>query len=310
MPDVVEEPVETPAVVDETPTQQDAPTPEPEPATSPAAPDLYTLLTKELGAETEDPLLDEAAKGITPDTIKNADPETRTLLRALLRADAQRKAEVEAQRAEVAKQAAEREAKIAAEAKRIAQQRQALVEMAAKVKPPGEAPQVDPLSPEGMRATAEHAARAATYDAWKPLIEERERIARENAWLAIVEKHPGLADEKVSAEFDDYFVNVLNKGRDLSKQGTVVPAEIAADLFFNQRELAAARERQARQTQTRDTERAAAARAVGRSAGAGGADKLASLQTLLKEGRVADAMRLAESDPRLRAAFIEATRAA
>lgn len=299
----VEEPVETS-------TEEVVVQPEAEAAAAAqeaAPPDLYAML---LAAEldTDNPDLDLVAATITPDTIKNAQPEHRALLRAVMRAGNGKQAELDAAHAARMAAADKRDADQAALQKQIRQQRQALLDMAAKApKAPGAAPDADPFTPEGLRAIAKHEAETAAAAAWAPMVNERDAAAKANAWFAIVEKHPDLNDEKVSAEFENYFVKVLNAGRDLDNgEPSIAPAEIAAELFFSAREKARLQEQATTREAARVADRATAQRAIGRSAGAGSPDLLANINALIKDGRKDEATAIMQANPRARQAFIAA----
>jgi hypothetical protein len=301
MSDAVEEPVVTPEA------EVTAPVTDPV-QTESAPPDLYALLGAEFKDEADDPTLDEYAKTVNADTIKSLPAEMRVFARALVRADNARKTALETERTTAATEAAAARAAIEAERKSVRQQRQALLDMSRKVQPPGPKPTVDPLSQEGMVAHLEHLAAVKDAERWAPFRAEADKIAQENAWEAIVEKHAGLRDAKTAEAFDNFFVNTLNAGRDIEKQGSVITAELAADLFFNQKKTADLEASATKTAQTRTAERAAAARAVGRSSGAGGSDLYAQAMDLIKNKDFAGAVALAQGNPTLRARIIEAAR--
>lgn len=300
----VAEPAAEPAEPDnQTQAQPEA---EAQPEGEAAAPDLYALLLAEAG-DLDNPQLDEVAKTITAETIREADPATKALYRAVLRqakAEETKRAEAAAAReAEIAK----REAEIKALAKRTQQQRQALLDMAAKAPTaPAAAPEADPFTKEGQLAIAEYNARKVAAEAWAPILTEREQAAKANAWNALVEKYPDLADPAIGGdggEFDKFF---QARNPQLDKGIVAMNANDAADLYFNQRELERLRAQAAKANEVRTADRAAAARAVGRSAGAGAPDAAAKVAEILKRDGWQAAAAFARDNPTARDAFIKA----
>jgi hypothetical protein len=304
MSDIVEEPV---APLDAEVVQTEA-----EPAAVEAQPpDLYALLGTEFGGD-PDPALDELAAALTPDKIKDLPLEARVLMRALVQADAKRIAAAADARTAQETALAGREAKVEANRRAVIQQRQAFLDMATKVKPPGEKPTVDPLSAEGMQAHIEYAARKVEAERWAPIHEEQKRASEDAAWALIVDKHPELRDPKIGGDtgaFPTWFFTELNKGRDLTKEPPVMNAELAADLFFSQRKAAALESKAAQASTLRTADRAVAARAVGRSSGAGGSDTYAEYRALIKNGDMDAAMNLVAGNPALRTRVLAEARA-
>ena len=303
MSDTIEEPV--------APLEAEVTEAPPEPVADAQPTDLYALLGNEFGGDPA-PALDELAATLTPAKLAELPLEARVLMRALVQADAKRIAAATESATARETALAEREVQIEKSRRAVIQQRQAFLDMATKVKPVGDKPTVDPLSAEGMQAHIEYAARKVEAERWAPLHEEQKRAEEDAAWALIVDKHPELRDPKIGGDdgaFPTWFFNDLNKGRDLTKEAPVMNAGLAADLFFSQRK-AAALESKATQTATqRTSDRAVAARAVGRSSGAGGADTYAEYRALVKGGDMEAAMNLVAANPALRTRVLAEARA-
>lgn len=286
-----EEPVVTPStegtppeVVPNPPAEQAPATPA---ATAPATPaepvDLMALLEAEFEGQTDDPQLAEVAKTVTADTLKNLPPELRAFTRALLQAN---KVKVDAALAPLTKREEEIKAKEIAvkEAERkAAQMRIAAINLAAKAEKPGDAPNADILTAEGLKAHMAHEAKVAQWNATEKARQEADNLAQQEAWDALCDRFPDLRKPAIggeNGEFDKFFME-LNAGVDLTKAPPRVGPEIAAELFFNKREADALRAEKERATKAATSQRMEAARAMGRSAGGGRPDPLAYARQIM-----------------------------
>lgn len=312
-----EEPVTTPA--EDATAPEVVSTPAEPAAAEPAAPpvatgepvDLVALLEAEFDGATDDPALDDVAKTANEAMLKNLPPEMRALLRATLRAN---KAKIEAALTPLTKREEELKAKEAAvkEAERRANQlRRAAIEMAAKREKPGDAPQADLLTAEGIRAHLQHEAKVAAWEQAAPAREEADRLAQQEAWDTLCDKYPDLRKADIGGEggaFDKFYLEEINKGLDLTKQAPRMPAELAADLFFARREAEALKASREAASRAATTERINSARAVGRSAGTGAPDPLAYVKQL-EASRDADKdakiMAYLSTNPAAKAAYLQ-----
>lgn len=227
-------------------------------------------MLEDLGRETAEAGLDDSklVAMMTKDELDNLPPRARAFARATGAAMA-------AERAKLAEQQkaweSEREAtqrKLDDAAANLRRQRASLLALAnteaVRKAREGQAPQVDPTTPEGLAEIARHTALKGVADAFAPIYEEEARAKREAAYDSLQQQYPDLRDKKVEGEFLAW-LQKENEGVDVSKgEAPRVNAIVGARVFFAERkaqEVARATE-QRRASEAAD--RAVAARAMNR----------------------------------------------
>lgn len=267
-------------------------------------PDVYREAFADEHDEAE---LDTISAGITAQKLRDLDPATRAVLRASLRREeAAIKARDEERKAADTALAADR-ATLAEETRKIRQEQAALMELARGTGEPvpDKPPEVDVFTPEGQQALAKWHGERGVQEALTPLRQRAIEVDRATRWNAIVETHPALRDQAVLAEFTEH-VKQRNVGVDLAKGDKPrVDTETAAREFFNAREIAELRSREAARVNREASDRAEAARAVARSTHGGGTGNAVDrYKKLLKIDEDA-ALELLERDPEVRKAVLE-----
>jgi len=254
--------------------------------------------------------LDEVLVGLTADKLRTVPAEQRVILRAIARRDA---AAAEARAAEKAKS----DAAIAAAEKKIEEARadlrrreHAMLSVATAATPKvGDAPEVDPFTPEGARALAEYHAKKAQAEANAPLVAEKRRLENEERWLQLRKTYPDLANADVEADFLKQLAEA-NAGLDEAqlRAGTIQPRMTTAAFarqYFNEREISRLRAEAAAAERRRASDRAESARAMGRAgSGAGALDEVAKYRHLRKTQGEDAAFTYLETNPKAREAVL------
>lgn len=255
--------------------------------------DLFGLLASEFADATDNPDLDEVAKGITAESLKSMDPAVRASIRAILRAQSSEKTKLDTAHSERIKAAEAREIAATEKERKLNQRHAALLQMAgAAVKPVGKAPTSDPFSKEGIEERINYAVTKANADAWAPVLAERETVGQQTLWDSMVAKHPDFAktdkDGKfpVVDEYDAFYAKYhKDRGIDLAKNPKAgLPQDLIADVFFADRARTALESDLAKKQERAAADRATSARAVGRGHGSGMPDALKRVLEVEKSG--------------------------
>lgn len=257
--------------------------------------------------------LDEVLANLTADKVRSAPSEHRVLLRAIARREAAEAERRAADKAKVDAEIADARAKLAEEQKKFRIERNQLLQTAVSAAPvdPGAPPTVDPFTPEGQAALAEYHAKKQLAAQNAPMRAKARELAKAEAWIKIVEKYPDLRDQKVQDEFMAS-LRKANEGLDEAKlaSGEIRPRVTTVDHarnFFNERLIAKLTAEAAERDRRQNADRAASARAMGRTGtGAAPPDELARYKQIKKNQGEDAALEYLESNPKARAAVLGA----
>lgn len=301
-----EEPSDIPEIEEPAPADDSTPDdPNPEAAAPAEPPDYAAVLRDAFGDDPDEEELETVAAGLTADRLRAMDPAGRAALRASIRKLDAYEAKIKADAEVAAKAAKDRDAKFTADSRALRQREQALLALARSdaAAVPGEAPVVDPFTPEGQAKLAEYHGRKAAAEGLAPLRQRAAEVDRQARWDAVVDKHADLRDAKVSEEFGAY-VAKLNEGIDPTKERPRVPTEIAADLFFGERARVALEKQVADRKAREAADRASAARMLARSGSGGGTPDAVARYRALRKTDPDAAHALLERDPVVRQAVL------